>query len=59
IELRWKTYDEYPEYPQGTDAFNHNVSIIDLLCNVGEEAPYYIWGFRERTELRSWVADNN
>lgn len=59
IELRWKTYDDYPAYSQGTDSFNHNVSIIDLLCNVGEEAPYYIWGFRESAGSSSWVSDNS
>ena len=57
IELRWKLYDGYPEYPQGDNGFNHNVSILDLLCNVGEEAPYYIWGWREGRDAGSWVKD--
>lgn len=54
IELRWKSYEGYPEYPQNSEIFNHNVSIIDLLCNVGEDAPYYIWGWREDSAYRSW-----
>lgn len=54
IELRWKSYEGYPAYAQKTDVFNHYVSIIDLLCNVGENAPYYIWGWREETDIESW-----
>ena len=46
IELIWKDYSGYPEYPQGNDTFFPNVSILDLLCNVGKDAPYYIWGWR-------------
>ncbi len=57
IELRWKVYDDYPEYDQGTDGFNHNVSIIDLLCNVGKEAPYYIWGWRDNAGGCSYTVE--
>lgn len=46
IELIWKSYDGYPEYPQLHPPFEHAVSIIDLLFNVGPEAPDYIWGWR-------------
>ncbi len=54
IELRWKSYSDYPVYPQNGDSFNHNVSILDLLCNVGEDAPYYIWGWRDEKKDCSW-----
>ncbi len=54
IELRWKSYDGYPIYRNKVGAFSHNVSIIDLLCNVGEKAPFYIWGWREKTNNKSW-----
>lgn len=34
------------EFPQHSKKFNHFISILDLLFNVGEDAPYYIWGWR-------------
>lgn len=49
IQLLWKDYTGYPEYPQQFDyPFEHGVSILDLLFNVGEDAPWYIWGWREQ-----------
>lgn len=48
IELVWKDYSGYPEYPQRFPPFEHGVSILDLLFNVGPDAPEYIWGWRER-----------
>ena len=47
IQLEFKSYAGYPEYPQLHPPFTHEVSILDLLFNVGKEAPYYIWGWRE------------
>ena len=47
IELVWKDYSGYPVYPQLHGAFEHTVSILDLLLNTGGDAPYYIWGWRE------------
>jgi hypothetical protein len=47
IELIWKDYSGYPEYPQFYPPFTHNVSILDLLFHTGPDAPYYIWGWRE------------
>lgn len=47
IEVVWKDYMGYPEYKQLYGDFDHNVSILDLLFNVGDDAPYYIWGWRE------------
>jgi len=46
IQLIWKDYSGYPEYPQLHPPFEHAVSIIDLLFNVGPDAPHYIWGWR-------------
>jgi hypothetical protein len=46
IELVWKNYTGYPEYPQRFTVFEHGVSIFDLLFNVGPDAPWYIWGWR-------------
>lgn len=49
IELVYKSYDGYPEYPQRFPPFEHAVSILDLLFNVGPDAPFYIWGWREQS----------
>lgn len=47
IELVWKDYTGYPEYPQRFQPFEHGVSILDLLFNVGPDAAWYIWGWRD------------
>jgi hypothetical protein len=44
IELAYKDYEGYPEYPQIEGPFESSVSVIDLLFAVGERAPDYIWG---------------
>ncbi len=46
IELRWKDYSGYPEYPQLYPPFLHEVTVLDLLFHTGPEAPYSIWGWR-------------
>ncbi len=46
IEIIWKKYEGYPIYKQNYGPFEHQVSIIDLIFNVGDEAPYYIWEWR-------------
>lgn len=48
IELIWKDYSGYPEYPQRFKNFEHNVSILDLLLNTGPDAPWFIWGWRQK-----------
>jgi hypothetical protein len=47
IKVIYKSYAGYPEYPQRFPPFEHGVSIVDLLFNVGPDAPHYIWGWRE------------
>ena len=47
ITLIWKNYFGYPEYIQHSPPFEHCVSILDLLFNVGPDASWYIWGWRE------------
>jgi hypothetical protein len=42
IEVVWMSYDGYPEYPQLYPPFEHHVSVLDLLLNVGDEAPLYM-----------------
>lgn len=46
IELVYKDYSGYPEYPQFFPPFTHQVSILDLLFQTGSNAPNYIWGWR-------------
>ena len=53
IELVWKDYSGYPEYPQRYPPFEHGVSILDLIFNVGPEAPWYIWGWRNQPDQHS------
>lgn len=48
IELVWKDYSGYPEYPQLHPPFEHGATILDLLFHTGPEASRYIWGWRER-----------
>jgi len=38
IDLRWMNYRDYPEYPQKFGGFQHSVSILDLIFNLGTEA---------------------
>ena len=47
VELKFKDYTGYPEYPQKYGPFEHGVTVLDLIFNVGPEAPYYIWGWRK------------
>ena len=56
IQLAWKNYSGYPEYKQFNYEFNHNVSILDLLFHTGDDAPYYIWGWRTETD-KSYYLD--
>lgn len=46
IRVTYKSYAGYPEYPQFFPPFDHRVSVIDLLFNLGPQAPDYIWGWR-------------
>ena len=42
IVLEYADYSGYPEYPQPHGAFVHGVSVLDLLFNVGPDAPRYL-----------------
>jgi hypothetical protein len=42
ISVRWMSYDGYREYPQVHPPFDPAVSIVDLLFNLGGEAPAYL-----------------
>jgi hypothetical protein len=41
ITPEWMNYDHYSEYPQLHGAFEHAVTILDLLFHAGPEAPRY------------------
>lgn len=49
IKLLWMDYSGYLEYDQLYPPFVHNVSIIDLLFNVGEKAYKYLKSFDDRS----------
>jgi hypothetical protein len=42
IEVVWMSYEDYPEYPQLWPPFDHHVSALDLLLNLGEDAGRYM-----------------
>lgn len=42
ITLEWFDYQNYPEYPQLWGAFQHGVSILDLLFNCGKDSAKYM-----------------
>lgn len=44
IGVTWMSYEGYPTYPQLYPPFDHHVSVLDLLFNVGDEAPRYLLG---------------
>jgi len=42
IDLVYFDYSGYPEYPQLYPPFDHQVTVLDLLCNVGADAAQYM-----------------
>jgi hypothetical protein len=42
IRVEWMDYSGYAEYPQLNGRFEHKVSVLDLLFNVGRDAPRYM-----------------
>jgi len=48
IKLEWMDYSGYPEYKQLFEVFEHAVSILDLIFNVGGDAPFYVYGWRNK-----------
>jgi hypothetical protein len=45
IEVRYVDYAGYAEYPQLHGPFEHTVTVLDLLFNVGSNAPKYMKSF--------------
>jgi hypothetical protein len=46
VAVRWADYSGYPEYRQLGGAFEHGVSIVDLLFNTGPTARDHMKGIR-------------
>lgn len=46
IVLTYKDSAGYPEYPQAHPPFEHAVTVLDVLFQLGPEAPRTIWGWR-------------
>jgi hypothetical protein len=42
VLTEWMDYDGYPQYPQLHGAFEHTVSILDLIFNAGTDARHYL-----------------
>ncbi len=42
VAVEWFAYPPYPAYPQLWGAFEHHVTILDLLFNCGSRAPRYM-----------------
>jgi hypothetical protein len=53
ITLEYKDYSGYPQYSQLWGEFDHFFSIIDIIFNCGDKAPYYIWDWRKKSILKN------
>ena len=51
IALTYMDYSGYPEYPQQHGAFDHQLSVIDVLFHCGPEAPDHVWRWRKAKRL--------
>lgn len=56
LTLEWMDYSDYPVYNQLYPPFAHNVSIIDLLFNEGENAVRFMKSFRQENEGHSFAS---
>ena len=48
-------YSGYPEYPQLHPPFDHAVTVLDLIFNVGPDAPRYMKSFQREARRRPRV----
>lgn len=46
VEVAYMDYSGYPEYPQLHPPFEHAVTVLDLIFNVGPDAPKYMKSFQ-------------
>ncbi len=47
VQVLYKSYEGYPEYPQFFPPFEHGVTVLDLLFHTGPAAAHHIWGWRQ------------
>lgn len=62
INVIWMTYNHYPEYPQVYPPFEHGVTVLDVLFNVGQpRARDYVclFGTQLRKDLNSMKQEQN
>ena len=45
VKLAYMDYSGYPEYPQSFGAFEHGVSVLDLIFHTGPDAHRYMKSF--------------
>ena len=57
IEVAWMDYGNYPEYRQLFGPFEHGVSVLDLLFNVGPDCQAYLKSFAEKSIDRRVAAN--
>jgi hypothetical protein len=51
VKVVYADYAGYPEYPQRFPPFEHHVSIVDLILNVGPDAPRFMKSFAQLDEF--------
>lgn len=56
ITVLFKSYAGYPEYPQISGPFEHGVTILDVIFNVGDDARKY---FKSSVEVEPRVLQRN
>ncbi|MGN7613293.1 WbqC family protein [Magnetococcales bacterium HHB-1] len=47
IEVKWMDYSGYSEYPQLYPPFDHHVTVLDMLFNLGKETVKYMKSFND------------
>lgn len=52
IEVLWQDYSNYPEYPQRFPPFEHGVTVLDLIFNVGADSRNYMKSFRQNVSAK-------
>ena len=53
IDVAWADYSDYPEYAQLNGPFVHEVTVLDLLLNTGDDAPRHLKHARVVEGVRS------
>ena len=48
IKVEWMDYSGYAEYKQMFEPFEHGVSVLDLIFNVGRDATKFMKSFNDK-----------